>query len=186
MTRASRSQPGNVRGGSRDPARGTWCTARKLADALGSFHVDPFSNPRSHVRSEHDCQLERGDDGFGDGSEGSYRIGTQLHTASSETRVFIQPDYSFVLRALRHYMHTRWVALLRFDPRPEWFDMVYDAAELVAVVRDPDARDFEPPPGVTSPGSTFPHAIYFRRAEDATPEMLRMCIAFRKRSRLTT
>jgi len=172
-----------VRGKSGDPTRGTWCTNRKIAQALAPFDVDPFSNPRSHIRAAHDCQLERGDDGFGDGTPGSYRIGTELHRATTSTRVWGQPDYAFTLRALRHYLDTRWTWLLRFDPRPEWFDMVYDASELVAVIRDPEARDFEPPPGVRDTGSTFPHAIYFKHAEDATPELLRLCISWKKRAR---
>lgn len=172
----------NVRGKSGDPTRGSWCTNRLIAAAVGPWDLDPFSNDRSHIQATHSCALERGEDGFGDGTPGSYRtLSEGLLRASGETRVWGQPPYDIVLRAYRHYAHTRWAFLLRFDPRPEWFDLVYDAAELVAVIRDPEARDFEPPPGIPASGSTFPHAIYYRRASDATPELLRMCIAWRKR-----
>jgi len=178
---------GTVRGDSRDPLRGEWCTPKWLAEAVGFFGLDPFSNARSHVRANRVLWLERGDCGFGDGTRGSFRCATTgQHVASCETRVWIQPPYArgFVMRAFEHYGHTRFVALLRFDPRPPWFDAFYDASELVAVLRsDPDGRPFgfEPPPGVKASSSTFPHALFFSRAEDATPEALRHCLAWRKR-----
>lgn len=174
----------NVRGGSRDPNRGTWCTPKPVALALGPFDLDPFSNPRSHIVSGYSCQLERGDDGFGsDRSDtpGMFFVNNRHHLATADTRVFIQPPYSIVLRALRHYLHTRWCALLRFDPRPEWFDVVYDASSLVCVLR---GIEFEPPPGVPKGGgNSFPHALFYRRAEDVTPEVLAMSIAWKKRPR---
>lgn len=172
-----------VRGGSDDPERGTWCTNPKLAKALGRFHVDPFSNPDSYIEADAACMLERGDDGFG--KERVKRLGEGWFFRSqfgysrtyADTKVFIQPPYKrgFPMRAFRHYAHTRWVCLLRFDPRPEWFDLVLDACELYAVIRDPEARNFEPPPGVTAPGSTFPHALYYRHAEDVTDDVLELC-----------
>lgn len=200
----------NVRGGSRDPNRGTWRTPLTVATAIGPFDLDPFSNPRSHIVSAIACMLERGDDGFGTRDSrfqepGSYFIANsdgpdfhehpelhaalvpalgmrgRFHVAASATRTFLQPPYSIVLRALRHYLHTRWCALLRFDPRPEWFDVVYDASELVCVLRE---IEFEPPPGVPKGGgNSFPHALFYRRAEDVTPEVLAMSIAWRKRPR---
>jgi hypothetical protein len=176
----------SVRGKSGDPVRGTWCTPKWLADAVGEFALDPFANPRSHVRSVARCALEDGGDGFGDGSPGSYRCGAagEIQHATSEDTVWIQPPYDIVLRAFDHYAHTRWVALLRFDPRPEWFDAIYDAAELVAVIRhDPEGRPFgfEPPPGVVASTNTFPHALYARHAEDIPRAALRYCAAWRKR-----
>lgn len=174
----------NVRGKSGDPNRGQWCTNRVLASAVGTFDLDPFSNARSHIVSDAACWLERGDDGFGDGTPGSYRIaGRGLLKAGAATKVWGQPPYSITLRAFRHYAHTRWAFLLRFDPRPEWFDLIYDAAELVCVLRDKGVRDFEPPPGVKQSGSTFPHAIYYRHAADVTDEVLAVSIAWRKKSR---
>lgn len=175
-----------VRGGSGDPVRGSWCTPKPYAEAVGPFWLDPFSNPRSHIQSEHRCMLEDGGDGFGDGTPGSYRIkGPEylLGRSLADDRVWLQPPYGkgFVQRAFRHYRHTRWVALLRFDPRPPWWQEVYDASELVAVVE----IEFEPPPGVKlRGGNSFPHAIYYRHAGDVTPAVLRMAAAvWRKKSR---
>ncbi len=176
------SKPVNVRGGSRDPNRGTWCTPAALAKTIGGWDLDPFSNPRSHIVSKLSCQLERGDDGLVPIAPGSfYRFGHGTARADASTRVFVQPPYSIVLPALRHYAHTRFCALLRFDPRTEWFDVVYDASELVCVLR---TIEFEPPPGMgKGGGNSFPHALYYRRAEDATPEVLAMTIAWRKKAR---
>lgn len=201
----------NVRGGSGDPARGAWVTAKNVADAVGPWDLDPFSNPRSHIVAVRSCQLERGDDGFGTrdtrfAQPGSYFIADsdgpdfhehpeahwrdvpaigmrgRFHVATAATRVWGQPPYSIVLRALRHYLHTQWCFLLRFDPRPEWFDLVYDASELVCVLRH---CEFEPPPNLPKKngGNSFPHALYYRRADDVTPEILAMSIAWRKKPR---
>lgn len=185
---AGRAEAGNVRGGSTDPARGGYCTPKWLADAVGEFDLDPFSNPRSHIAATHACWLERGDDGFGDQPPGSFRTCGKTQTARDSWKVWLQPPYErgFVARAFEHYVHTAWVALLRFDPRTAWFDAVYEAAELVAVIRsDPRGKPFgfEAPPGVKLSSLTFPHALYFRNAEDATPAALRHCAAWRKRRR---
>lgn len=176
-TKAGSRQPplsGNVRGNSRDPNRGTWCTPKAIADAVGPFDLDPFSNPRSHIVTSACSELEDGGDGFGDGTLGSYRSAAVYGHASASTRVWFQPPYSIVLRAFNHYRHTRWTALLRFDPRPEWWHEIYAASELVCVLH----VEFEPPPGVPKPpGNTFPHALYYRHAEDVTPAVLRMAAA---------
>lgn len=169
----------HVRGGTDDPARGSWCTPKDLADAVGPFDLDPFSNPRSHIQATHACMLEDHGDGFGRGDPGSYKIGGRFplwSNAFDSTRVWLQPPYvkGFVQRAFRHYAHTRWTALLRFDPRPPWWREVYRASELVAVV----VVEFEPPPGVVDlGGNSFPHALYYRRAEDVTPAVLRKAAA---------
>jgi len=177
---AAATRSGNVRGGSSDPNRGTWCTPAPIARAVGRFDLDPFSNPRSHIHSLYSCMLERGDDGFGDGKPGNYFIKSIGHCGTSaDTRVWLQPPYTkgFVEKAFRHYEHTRWVALLRFDPRTDWMKRVYARSEYVAV---PWECEFEPPPGVADPGSTFPHALYFRFAADVTDEVRRMSICWRK------
>lgn len=172
----------NVRGGSRQLERGSYCTPKWFADAVGPWDLDPFSNPRSHIIAAATCELERGDDGLLDKVEpGAYRSRGGLGIASPRARVWIQPPYSIVLRAFNHYAHTRWCCLLRFDPRTEWFDAIYSAAELIAVPRG--TFNFEPPPGVKAGGgNSFPHAAYYRRAEDATPAVLRACVAWRKKS----
>ncbi len=156
--------------------------------------MDPFSNPRSHIVSTERCMLEVGGDGFGDRkTPGSYRTrkGAPLQHATDATRLWGQPDYLFTLRAFNHYRHTRWCFLLRFDPRPEWFEEIYERAEAIAVPRgtfDADAREllsttfnFELAPGLRASGNTFPHALYYRRAEDITEAVKRTCICWRKK-----
>jgi hypothetical protein len=186
----------NVRGNSKDPARGTACTPLWLARAVGPWDLDPFSNPRSHIASAQRCMLEDGGDGFGDGTRGSFRCGAdgELQHATETTRVWGQPDYLFTLRAFRHYAHTRWCFLLRFDPRPEWFDLVHDAAEAVAIPRGTydlacerrlsSTFNFELADGLRASGNTFPHALYYRRFDDITPAVKRTCIVYRKKPRI--
>lgn len=173
----------NVRGKSGDPTRGTWCTAERVARALGPFDLDPFSNPRSHIEATHRCMLEDGGDGFGDGSPGSYRMrdpnmGLVTLRAGENDRTFWQPPFEngFVERVIRHYGHTRWTALLRFDPRTRWFRMLYRRAAFVLVLWQ---AEFEPPPGVKPSSNTFPHAIFYRRSEDVTHDVLRLGFSWR-------
>lgn len=40
------------------------CTPRDLALDLGTFDLDPCSNPRSHILARVSFQLERGEDGL--------------------------------------------------------------------------------------------------------------------------
>jgi hypothetical protein len=167
----------NVRGGSRDPNRGTWCTPLAVANAIGSFNVDPFSNPRSHIDAAHACSLENGDDGFGNGSPGSYFRRAHGHDIATEnTRVFLQPPYDIVDRVLSHYSHTRFCALLRFDPRTTWFRRLWKHTALCCVFWN---IQFEPPPGVATSSNSFPHALFYANAADVTDEALRMTIAWR-------
>lgn len=192
----------SVRGASGDPARGSYCTPRYVVDALPAFDLDPFSNDRSHIRARVSLALERGEDGYGSGAgAGAFLarseqlandqraagfalvmqatpIGFTLLRATSTTRVWQQPDYTDVLRACRHYLHTRFVALLRFDPRPEWADLIGGASEWIGVLSNSPDRssfEFEFPPGVRGAGNTFPHALYARRYEDVTPAMRALC-----------
>jgi hypothetical protein len=158
-----------------------------VAEALGKFDLDPFSNPRSHIQSTHRCMLEDGGDGLGGDWPidhlGTYLLASrELKRATDQTRVFLQPPYSIVEKAFRYYQHTQWTALLRFDPRPTWFEEIYWRSELVCVFRE---IEFEPPPGVSNRGgNSFPHAVYYCRAEDATPDILRLApIAWRKKPR---
>lgn len=206
MTRGTRSsarpaiseRTARVRGASGDPARGAYCTPRYVADALGEIHLDPFTNARSHVRSALACQLERGDDGFGEGDPGTFVLrelvssqrlpqgiqaigladGRWLCMATHSTRTWLQPDYTEVLRCVRHYLHTRFVALLRFDPRPEWQDLIGGASSWIGVLSNSPGRssfEFEPAPGVVASSNTFPHALYARHYADVTPAMLKLC-----------
>lgn len=168
----------NVRGGSRDKKRGAYCTPKPLAIAVGHRDLDPFSNPHSHILADAACMLERGDDGFGDGTPGSYSIaGVGTFKATEETTVWFQPDYRFVQRAFDHYQHTRWTCLLRFDPRTDWMKRIIRQSELVCVLWE---IEFEPPPGVAAGGgNSFPHALYYRRADDVTDDVLKRCISWR-------
>lgn len=171
----------NVRGNTRDPNRGNWCTPKPVAEALGLVDLDPFSNPRARILSDAACWLEHDDDGFGDGTPGSYKIaGRGMFRATANTLVFLQPPYAkgFADRVITHYGHTRFIALLRFDPRPPWFHRLYRLSGLVGVFRG--GIEFEPPPGVSDGGgNSFPHAIFARSADDVRPELLRKLIAWR-------
>ena len=170
-----------VRGGSGDVARGTWCTPRVWAERVGPFDHDPFSNPRSHVVTATRSMLEDGGNGLlNREAPGSWRCGKTrvVGCADAESRVWIQPPYELVLDAIAHYKHTRFCALLRFDPSTEWFRRLYRLTSLVCVPRS--RIEFEPPPGVAgSANQPFPHALYYARAVDATPAVLRACISWR-------
>jgi hypothetical protein len=179
----------NVYGGSKDPNRGTWCTPKRWAEYVGPFDVDPFSNPRSHIVSSARCMLERGDNGFGSEPEERRVPGRYFTTehgncsADENTRVFLQPPYEIVDQVVGHYGHTRFTALLRFDPPVGWFKKLYRLSELVCVISD-KRLNFEPPPGLGPKGNNaqpFPHALFYRRAEDATRDVLRRCISWRPR-----
>lgn len=178
-----RSKPAvNGNGGSGDEVRGTWCTPKPWAERVGPWDLDPFSNPRSHIVSTDRAMLEDGGDGLLDrGAPGSYRDGATRYVgrAVAGTRVWIQPPYEMVLDALAHYGHTRFCALLRFDPSTRWFRRLYRLVGLICV---PLSRiEFEPPPGVKASKNPYPHALYYARAEDATPRVLRACISWRTR-----
>jgi hypothetical protein len=180
-TKPGSARPANVHGGSGELKRGGWCTPKWLAEMVGAFDLDSFSNSRSHIAATRSCELERGDNGIASSTPGEYFVVSEgLLTASAETRVWFQPPYSMVLRAFAHYKHTRFVALLRFDPSTEWFQRIYRSAALMCVPRR-RRINFEPPPGVRASSSSVPHALYYARAEDATPAVLRACIAWRPR-----
>lgn len=152
-------------------ARDSWCTPAWITNAIGKWDLDPCSNDRSNVRALTRFSLVDGDDGL-----------ALAATVEPERRVFINPPYSLgqVIRWVRAYAHTRFCFLLRFDPSTAWHCELYQHTSLVAI---PHGRrvNFEPPPGVRASSSVFPHALYFRDASDATPEVLRSCIAWRTR-----
>jgi hypothetical protein len=162
-----------------EDGRGSWCTPRVYAEAVGAFDLDPFTNTRSHVKARHTCILERGDDGFGDGSPGSFFVkgGIGYGLAAASTRVWIQPPYDIVLRAIRHYGHTRFTALLRLDPSTQWFAELYALSEVILVPVG-DRIEFDPPPGVKSSSNPFPHGFFYANAKDVTPAMRERCLAW--------
>lgn len=187
------SRTANVHGGSGETARGAFCTPRKYALAVGSWDLDPFSNPRSHIVAAVRCMLEDGGDGFGDGTPGSYRTGgdvtrVQLEAvAVATTRVWIQPPYErgFIARAVAHYGHTRFCALLRFAPDTEWFALLWPLVRVIAIPRE--RLPFETPDGVRledtdegeDRGAPFPHVFFYADERDVTDEIRRLCIVLR-------
>jgi hypothetical protein len=177
----------NVKGGSGEIDRGTWCTAKDWAIAVGAWDLDPFSNPRSHILSVTRCMLEDGGDAFG-GSEpgarpGFYRTGNAhgaqptTGVADDLTRVWIQPPYELVPQAIAHYGHTRFCALLRWSPDVKaWFPELW---RRTAVVAHPwcERMEFEAPPGVEKSGDMpFPHALFYACESDITDAVRARCI----------
>jgi hypothetical protein len=125
------------------------------------------------------CELERGDDGFGMGDpdrrEGSFYVkGSGYHRAWPSWRVWVQPDYEYVLEAIRHYKHTRFTALLRLDPSTEWFDELHAVSKLILIPKG-DRIEFNPPPGVKASSNPFPHGFFYAHAEDATDAIRALC-----------
>jgi hypothetical protein len=172
-------QVANVNGGSKDPRRGTYCTPEPIAKAVGEWDLDPFTNPRSHVVAAEMCMLERGDDGLLDLDQpGSYYIeGDGQGQATADTRVWIQPPYEIVLEAIGHYGHTRFCALLRFDPSTEWFELLLAHTAVICV---PFERiEFDAPPGIETSANPYPHALYYACEDDITDEVRRMCLVLR-------
>jgi hypothetical protein len=194
----------NVFGGTKDPNRGKWCTEARWAGYVGAFDLDPFTNPRSHIEAAVHCMLERNDNGFGlelggKRTPGEYvarytsrpelrplgkgelaRRHDVIAVAGENTRVWFQPPYEIVDEALDHYGHTRFVALLRWDPPCRWFQRLYKLSELVCSPRD-KRMSHESPSGVKGGAPPLPHVLFYRRAEDATRDVLRRCNSWRPR-----
>lgn len=95
-------------------------------------------------------------------------------TATEDWKVWIQPDYAFVLEAIAHYGHTRYTALLRLDTSTLWFAQLWDLSEVIMVPKS-DRLAFVPPPGVKESSNPFPHGLYYKRAEDVTPAISELC-----------
>jgi hypothetical protein len=184
-------EPVNGNGGSGDPLRGTYCTPKDWAIAVGSWDLDPFSNPRSHILAADHLSLERGDDGLLDLAQpGSFYRAPRtddekrvaqfnrdafMFVATAGTRVFLQPPYELAAEAIGHYGHTRFCALLRLDPSPEWAETLWPLVKRIAIpfrVR----LEFEGPPGIETSKSPYPHAFYYTHEEDVTDEIRRRCI----------
>jgi hypothetical protein len=165
------------------PDRGAWCTPKPIAQSVGSWDLDPFTNPRSLIRATDLCMLEDGGDGFGDRSApGVYRVGRgKQKVAGARTRVWLQPDYGYVLEAVQHYGHTQFCALLRLDPSTEWFDYLYARSELILIPKG-DRIEFDPPPGVEASSNPYPHGLYYARAKDATEQIRELCYEWRVRA----
>ncbi len=159
--------------------RGSWCTPKKYADLVGSFDVDPLTNARSHIVANWTCQLERGDDGLA-GESGEFYVASEdlILKATHEHRVWIQPPYDIVLKAIRHYGHTRFTALLRLDPSTQWFSELYALSEVILVPAR-DRIEFDPPPGVKPSSNPFPHGFFYKHAADVPSALRDVCLEWR-------
>lgn len=136
--------------------RDEYCTPAWLTALVGPVDIDPCSNPRSHVQAEFTVSAEDGD-------------GLTMTTHSSAV-VFVNPPYSRgqVIRWVSHFLHTRFIFLLRWDPSTEWFRVLFPRCSHVWF---PYRRiQFDPPPGVTASSNPYPHALYLH---DPSPELLR-------------
>lgn len=184
-----------------DEQRGAWCSPVEYTRAAGPFDVDPFTNPRSTLVARFTCMLERGDDGFGldrRGDPGTFYVNPDqceecngkgedsygvicmscgYHVADGQMRVWIQPDYGFVLEAIAHYGHTRFTALLRLDTSTLWFERLFALCEVVMVPKR-DRLEFVPPPGVKPSSNPFPHGVYYAKADDVTDAIASLCYAW--------
>lgn len=178
-----------------DEQRGAWCSPLSITAAVGAFDLDPFTNPRSTLVARHTCMLERGDDGFGlDSREmrGSFHVNPVFCTATpvdgrcdacgyfmagKQHTVWIQPPYDIVQQALDHYEHTRFTALLRFDPSTAWFAWLWERVQVIMVPRQ-DRLEFVPPPGVKASSNPFPHGLFYRLAADVPAAVRALCLTW--------
>lgn len=130
--------------------RDSACTPKWLADQLGQFDLDPYSNERSHIQARHR--------NVWDGIPGS---DTDGHWLTGGGHVFVNPPYSHgqVIRAVRRWMYADTCFLLRWDPSTAAFRELTRTAEWAWF---PDDRlQFEPPPGIEFSSNPFPHACIF-------------------------
>lgn len=168
-----------IGGSGSDEGRDSACTPKWLADLIGRVDLDPCSNPRSHINAAQALSLERGDNGLvdvpgsqSDWSPGCYYMATltsgRLARAKHYTRTFINPPYARgqVIRWVRHWRHTNFIFLLRWDPRTKWFRELLPHCTHVwfplEVEGHPGRIEFEPPPGVKFSSNPLPHALYLR------------------------
>lgn len=138
--------------------RNCWCTPLWLALLLGWVELDPCSNGRSHIKA--DVSLYEDDDGL-------------TYIAPASWRVFINPPYGHgqVIRWIRHYVHTRFIFLLRWDPSTAWFQELLPQCDYVWF--PPSRVDFEPPPRIRESSNPYPHALYLRDPPEDLLERLK-------------
>lgn len=149
--------------------RDSWVTPAWIAQAVGSWDLDPCTNERSHIRAKQSFILEEGNDGL-----------ALAKFVNRRTRVWCNPPYSRgqVIRWVRAYRHTSFCFLLRLDFSTDWMVELVPYVGLLLVPRD-RRMNFEPPPGVASSSNPYPHGLLYRRAEDATPEIRKICYPWR-------
>lgn len=171
---------GSISGGTGDVDRGTWCTSKRWADAVGAWDLDPFSNPRSHIVATVRCMLEDGGDGlYSKHVPGSHRSsGNKMAPtlrAVESTRVWLQPPYEIVDDVIAHYGHTRFCALLRLDSSTGWFAKLWELTKVIALPKG-TREFFEPPPGIKGSTNPQPHALYYADPRDITLAIAEACI----------
>jgi hypothetical protein len=149
-----------------EPDRDEWVTPRKLAHMIGSWDLDPCSNPWSHILATRRFSLRHGQCGI-----------ALSRFVPVSWRVFVNPPFSHgqVIRFVRAYRHTRFCFLVRHDPSTDWWAELWPHVGMMATPMERVA--FEPPPGVEEApgGSPFPHVLLYARAEDATEAVRRSC-----------
>jgi hypothetical protein len=146
--------------------RDTWCTPKWLTDAIGEFDLDPCSNERSSVRSTTKFALDLGVDGL-----------AHAEDVQAGWRVFVNPPYSDVGPWITAYGHTRFCFLLKLDTSTRWFADLIERTQLILIPRL-KRIGFVPPPGVPpekAAAQQFPHALFYARIDDATPEIRALC-----------
>jgi hypothetical protein len=161
----------NAYGGSgKAQGRDGACTPKWLAELIGPVKLDPATNDRSHVEAQYKCSLEYGGNGLaGTAGRWGYEGDAPFYAGPSWT-VFCNPPYARgqVIRWVRHYKHTRFIFLLRWDPSTKWFAELIQETDWVWFPAG-QRIEFEPPPGVKFSKNPFPHALYLR---DPSPDLL--------------
>lgn len=162
-----------VGGSGTDEGRDSWCTPKWLAELIGEVEYDVCTNPRAHIRAtRRKLMLENDDDGLPDKQYGPgfYVVRSRnVDMLMPAARVFCNPPYARgqVIRWVRHWRHTRFIYLLRWDPSTEWFgELICHCTHVWFPAR---RINFEPPPGVKSSSNPFPHALFLK---DPPPELL--------------
>lgn len=150
-----------------DPDRDTWISPKWISDAVGEFDLDCCTNERAHIRATKKFMLERGQDGL-----------VLAKYVGRNERVWCNPPYSrgMVIQFVRAYAKTRFCFLVRKDYSTDWMAELWPHVGLVLTPRG-RRLDFEPPPGAKASSNPFPHGLFYARAEDATPEIRKLCYA---------
>lgn len=155
--------------------RQSWTSPQWIADLVGRRDLDPCSNPRSVIDAQVKLMLEHGDDGLredlgvGAFSEPNNLGGVMTSWAKEDWETFINPPHGpgQVIRWVRHYRHTMFIYLLRWDPSTDWFAELYPHCTHVW---HPDRRvNYDPPPRIKPSSNAYPHALYLRKPN---PELL--------------
>jgi hypothetical protein len=151
--------------------RQEWCTPKWLADLIGLVDLDPCSNGRSHIQSSCRIRRELRGDGLAGQSAGWWtgHAGEQGYAGTSTT-VFINPPYGNVGAWVRHYAHTRFVFLLRWDPSTDWFAELHP--HCTHIWHPGERIQFKPPPRIRASTNPFPHALYLRDPDPGLLERL--------------